>query len=126
MRLSSRRYLKRVWRVPKPATNLPQHVVKAEERLGTLVLKLLRKHGWPAVLVLDREPGSLDGFAIHHDTAGPDGPDDFVNAVGIAVRIIAAMYRVEVSEYRGSVALDRLYHVTPQGTFKEIAPLRSV
>ena len=110
--MDSRRYLKRVWRVPKdrgPA-----------EYLGTLVLKMLRKHGWPAELRLEIESSPCGGFQIAHDRDGLDGPDDFLEAVGIAVRITAARYRVQVDHYRGSVELAVPYEVTASGQFREL------
>lgn len=110
--MDSRRYLKRVWRVPKdrgPA-----------ECLGTLVLKLMRKHGWPAVLRLDLESSPYGGFQIAHDRDGLDGPEDFMAAVGIAVRITAGRCKVEVDHYRGSVELSLPYEVTEAGRFKEL------
>ena len=110
--MSSRRYLKRVWRVPKdrgPA-----------ECLGTLVLKMLRKHGWPAELRLEVESSPYGGFQIAHDRQGLDGPDDFMAAVAIAVRITAARYRVEVDYWHGSVEFAVPYRVTEAGQFKEL------
>lgn len=104
--MSSRRYRKRVWRVPKnrgPA-----------EYLATLVVKLLVKHGWPAKFEL--LPHGR-GFQIIHDRLGVDHPPDFDDAIGIAVRITARTYRVEVSEVHGAVTFDRAYRVGAGGHF---------
>lgn len=92
--------------------------------MGTLVLKLMRKHGWPAILLLGDQGSPYGSFTINHDILGPDGPDDFTQAISIAVRIVAAQLRVRVSEWRGAVEFDALYEVTPSGVFKELSPLR--
>ena len=105
---SSRRYLKRVWRVPK-------HRGPAEY-LGTLIVKALRKHGWPAELASISE----QGFILLHDKAGRDFPPDFADAVDMAVRITARTYRVEVENYLGEIVLLRPYAITAGGHFKEI------
>ena len=107
-RLSSRRYVKRIWRVPKergPAVYLSH-----------LVLKALVKHGWPAkVAPLKYE----DGFRVlSHDHA--ELPPDFSRAVEIAVRIAARTYRLDVSESDGYVTFNRPYRVGAGGHFVEI------
>jgi hypothetical protein len=112
VRLSSRRYLKRVWRVPKDRGPV--------EYLGTLVVKALRKHGWPAELQVDAAVDSQFGsFSIYHDAEGFDGPADFLAAVSIAVRIVSAQKKVLVHEEAGHVTFWLPYTVTPSGDFKE-------
>lgn len=111
--MSSRRYLKRVWRVPKdrgPA-----------EYLATLIVKALRKHGWPAEWRASKyDP---DAFWIIHDQHIYDHPPDFSEAVGIAVRVTARTYRVDVTESEGYVTINRPYRVTmPGGHFREVKP----
>lgn len=106
--MSSRRYLKRVWRVPK--TRGPA------EYLATLVVKALRKHGWPAEW---KAAGPYDFWINHDQEAEP--PADFVRAVGIAVRVIARAYRVDCTETQRFVTINRAYRVTdPGGHFKEL------
>lgn len=109
--MSSRRYIKRVWRVPKdrgPA-----------EYLATLLVKALRKHGWPA----DWKAAQTDhqSFVILHKSKGSQFPPDFREAVEIAVRVTARAYRIDVSEWDGFITLNRVYRVTmPGGQFKEV------
>jgi len=108
--LSSRRYLKRVWRVPKDRG--------ASEYLAALVVKALRKHGWPA----SSRKGAYDPFSFVVFYDHPDGlqaGDDFWDAVSIAVRIIARTYRVDASEGFGVVTLNRYYVITAGGHFRE-------
>lgn len=106
--MSSRRYIKRVWRVPSDRGAL--------ERFATLVVKALVKHGWPAKW---QPMTTAPGFYVHHvDTAWEDNPPDFLNAVEIAVRIVARTYRVDVSEQLGAVRFNRHYRVGPGGHFR--------
>lgn len=110
--MSSRRYLKRVWRVPKHRGPV--------EYLATLLQKALRKHGWPA----DWKACETDvaSFFILHDELRHDHPPDFARAVSIAVRVVAAAYRVDVVEVEGMVTFRRLYRVTiPGGHFRPVA-----
>ena len=81
---------------------------------------MMRKHGWPAQLRLDVESSPYGGFQIAHDRDGLDGPDDFMAAVAIAVRITASRYRVEVDYYCGSVEFAAPYEVTASGQFREL------
>lgn len=107
--MSSRRYKKRVWRVPKdrgPAAYM-----------AALVTKALVKHGWPAV---SRVALGGDGFVIEHDVLGHRLPPDMAEAVEIAVRIVARTYRVDVFEHAGSVGFNRPYRVGPGGHFVEV------
>ena len=111
--MSSRRYLKRVWRVPKDRGPV--------EYLATLLVKALRKHGWPA----EWRSGQTDPwtFYIVHDEHLFDLPPDFSEAVGIAVRVLARSYRVDVTESDGVVQFNRPYRVTmPGGHFREVKP----
>lgn len=108
--MTSRRYLKRIWQVPK--TRGPV------EYLATLLVKALRKHGWPA----DWRPCQHDpsAFFLLHKDLGLDGPPDFAEAVSIACRVLARQYRVDITEADGFVTLNRAYRVTlPGGQFKE-------
>ena len=108
--MSSRHYLKRVWRVPKDRG--------ATECFAALVVKALRKHGWPA----SWEPSRFDpyAFVIYYDHPdGRDPGDDFSVAIEIAVRITARTYRVNVSEGMGVVTLNRRYAITAGGHFRE-------
>lgn len=107
--MSSRRYIKRLWRVPKDRG--PVHY------LATLICKALIKHGWPATW----RPSSHSPFAfsvLYDDNF--ELPDDFRRAVEIAVRITARTYRVEVLESFAQVELQKTYRVTSAGQFQEI------
>lgn len=110
MTLSSRQYVKRVWRVPKdkgPAVYL-----------AALVHKALVKHGWPArVEIIPRYLG--EGFRVEHIHRGGDLPPDMADAVAIAARIAAAMYRVEVEQDENVIILQKRYVVTSGGFFRE-------
>lgn len=105
--MSNRRYVKRVWRVPKHRGAL--------EYFATLVVKALVKHGWPAKWRPDPFTG---GFLILHVDGGESLPDDMEHAARIAVRVTARMYRVEVVQSGNFVALDGHYEVTAGGHFK--------
>ena len=107
--MTSRRYIKRVWRVPKDRGAL--------EYLAALVTKALVKHGWPARFVLDP---ITEGFLVH-EQGRPVGPlpSDFQSALEAAVRITARTYRVDVAQYDNWVGLNRQYAVTVGGHFKE-------
>lgn len=105
--MSSRRYVKRVWRVPKG---------DARQYLCGLLVKMLVKHGWPAKGEV--EP-ITDGVVISsHDH--DELPEDFVEAVRIASAIIARTYRIELTHSGGWVGLLREYQVLPSGQFKEV------
>lgn len=107
--MSSRRYVKRTWRVPKNRGAL--------EYFATLVQKALRKHGWPAKFEFDREAG---GFVVLHVDGGLTLPPDFEDAFAIAVRIVARTYRVEVEQYANWANFTREYRVAPGGHFREV------
>lgn len=108
--LSSRHYLKRVWRVPKDRG--------ASDYLAALVVKALRKHGWPAsIRKSEFDPVSFVIFYDHPE--GREAGDDFWGAVSIAVRIMARTYRVDASEGFGVVTLNRYYAITAGGHFRE-------
>lgn len=106
---SSRRYVKRLWRVPKDRGAL--------EYFAALVTKALVKHGWPAKFQLEPQ---IDGFAIHSHDDGEALPEDFLGAVDIAARIVARTYRVDVAISGNWVGLNREYVVTAGGHFKEV------
>lgn len=106
--MSSRQYIKRVWRVPKDRG--------APTYLAAIVCKSLVKHGWPAKVV-----PTFDGFTVLHVDGRADYelPDDFANAVAIAVRIAARTYRIDLTEDLGVVIFNRAYAVTSGGHFRE-------
>lgn len=107
--MSSRRYVKRVWRVPKHRGAL--------EYLATLVVKLLVKHGWPA---RSQAVPATDGFVIlEQGTAAETLPPDFEAAVEIAARIVARTYRVDITQYGNWIGLNRRYRVAAGGHFRE-------
>lgn len=108
--MSSRRYLPRVWRVYKEGG--------AVECFGWLLVKALRKHGWPAVFFVDPVENAV---VIHHDLQGERYPEDFRAAVDIAVRITARTHRLEVRQSGCHVFLMREYRVHPvSGYFSEV------
>lgn len=106
--MSSRRYLKRVWRVPKDRGPV--------EYLAALLCKALVKHGWPAKPQLAKYEAAL---FITYD-GSHDLPDDFRRALSIATRIVARTYAVEVQETDGFVQLLKSYRVTDAGQFREL------
>lgn len=106
--MTSRRYIKRVWRVPKDRG--------ATTYFAALVTKALVKHGWPAAY----ETYATGAVGIEHRFDGLDWPSDFQEAVDIALRITARTYRVEVSLEDGLVILHKPYTVTKGGHFREI------
>lgn len=110
--MSSRRYIKRIWQVPKDRGPV--------EYLATLVCKALRKHGWPAEW--QRLPHTEQAFILNYQGGGHDLPPDFYNAIGICCRIVAKTYRVDMSEDLGVVTLHRAYRVTEYGQLREILP----
>jgi hypothetical protein len=116
---SSRRYIKRVWRVPKDRGAL--------EFFAALVVKAMVKHGWPAAYVLTSY--LHDGFCLRvvgRDASGVeviltgDLPSDFQAASEVAVRIVARMYRVDVTQSHDFVYLNRPYVVASGGHFREV------
>lgn len=109
--MSSRAYIKRVWRVPQDRGPV--------EYFATLVTKALVKHGWPAVWKPDNLPGH-DAFLIEYHEQKGIPQQDFWDAVEIAVRITARTYRVEVIQYQGWVELAHRYTVTQGGHFKKV------
>lgn len=110
--MSSQRYLKRVWRVPKdrgPA-----------EYFGALVLKALRKHGWPAQVLTFTDMIQILFHPLDGD-ATSDHPDDFADAFRDVVYIVAHSFGLDVEHDRaGSVRLLKKYRVTDSGQFKVI------
>ncbi|MCE8419255.1 hypothetical protein LZ190_11135 [Rhodovulum sulfidophilum] len=110
--MSSRRYVKRTWRVPKDRGAL--------ECFATLVVKVLRKHGWPAKAEWHNGIATgLDSFTIRHVDGGEELPPDFEEAVGIAVRITARTYRVDVEQIGNWVWINRRYRIGAGGHFIE-------
>lgn len=107
--MSSRRYVKRLWRVPKDRGAL--------EYLATLIVKMLVKHGWPASW--RREPFT-DGFVVVSHDHGEALPPDFLEAVQIAARIVARTYRVEIEQHGSFVGLLCDYEVMAGGHFKKL------
>jgi hypothetical protein len=107
----SREYVKRIWRVPKdrgPA-----------EFLGTLVVKSLVKHGWPAKL--EAIPGNFgEGFQVIHTRLAVSAEPDFWEAVTVACRVVSKTHRVRWTEHRGFVVLLAEYRVTPTGHVREV------
>lgn len=115
MSRNSKRYVKRIWRVPKNRGAL--------ECFATLVLKMMVKHGWPAHLQINEPFGNetAGGFSIHEQ--GRDGeelPADMQAAFEAACRIVAKTYRVEYRRYDNWADLTRAYRVTQGGHFREI------
>lgn len=106
---SSRRYVKRLWRVPKDRGALTY--------FATVVTKALVKHGWPAKW--QAEPFT-DGFVILSHYDGDALPEDFLGAVEIAAQIAARTYRVDVSISGNWIGFNREYDVTKGGHFKEV------
>ncbi len=107
--MSSRQYIKRVWRVPKDRGPV--------EYLAVVICKALIKHGWPAEFRFCDH----DLWAFFIECKGfSEAPDDFAQAREIAVRIVSRTYRVEVSEGFGMVCFNRRYEVTSGGFFKEL------
>lgn len=109
--MQNRRYLKRVWRVPKHRG--------ASECFATLVVKALRKHGWPADWMEYPEDGDGAFYIIHKDHTH-DGPSDFWAAVEVALRVTARAYRVEIDAFKGRVEWFRSYAVNDRCEFKPI------
>lgn len=110
--MDNRRYIKRVWRVPKDRGAL--------DYFATLVVKALVKHGWPAKWVRDFNGVFPDAFTIESVFDGENLPDDFIRAIEIAARITARTYRVQIEMNRNWIALTRPYRVAKGGHFREI------
>lgn len=111
-RLSSRHYVKRVWRVPKDRG--------APTYLAALVHKLMVKHGWPADVKLC--PANWgDGFIISHKFTGDQAEPDFWDAVETAARVVARTYSVELENVApGVVMIPEEYRVTSGGFLKKV------
>lgn len=109
--MTSRRYIKRVWRVPKDRGALPY--------FSALVIKSLVKHGWP---VRARLVDGEDAFFITHLDHGDNLLDDCLQAATIAVRIVARTYNLDVIQLENWVSFNRKYSVTSGGHFKELKP----
>lgn len=108
----TRRYIKRVWRVPKDRG--------AVAYFAALVVKALVKHGWPARAT--QAPQSPYAFQVEHiDYDLNDTPEEFWRAVEIAARIVARTHRVDIDYLQGLIALQHRYVVTSSGFFKKDA-----
>lgn len=110
--MSSRRYVKRVWRVPKDRGAL--------EFFATVVTKALVKHGWPARFEIDQDVPFWTGFYICEVGGGRDLPADFLAAVQIAAKIAARTYRVEIEVDGNFIDLAKAYELTSGGHLREI------
>ncbi len=108
--MTSREYIKRVWRVPKDRGAL--------EYFSALLVKALVKHGWPASAIVKN--GYIHVSCKGH---GLDHPPDFSDAVDVATRIIARTYRVTATHTLGLVQLHGSYRVTSGGFFVLEPPL---
>jgi hypothetical protein len=109
--ISSRKYVKRIWRVPRDRGPV--------EYFATLCVKMLVKHGWPAKWVAAAHDQS-SAFDIVHVDLGVDAPFDFWSAVETAVRILARTYRVDVVCHKGFVTFHTFYTVNRHGVFREV------
>lgn len=107
--METRRYIKRVWRVPKERGAL--------EFFATLVVKALVKHGWPAVW---HEEPSTGGFVVLVQGQGEEVPPDFAEAVGIAARVTARLQRVQIEHHKNWIALAKDYYVARGGHLREV------
>lgn len=118
--MSSRRYVKRVWRVPRTRgpNKFEQYPVPAWEFFAMLVVKLLVKHGWPAKF--EQVQTGVDGFVVVSHDHGEALPPDFLEAVEIAVRIVARTYRVEIEHHENFVCLCCDYEITKGRHFKKV------
>ena len=109
--MSSRRYIKRVWRVPKDRGAL--------ELFAALVVKALVKHGWPASYQI--VSGYLgQSFFIRHADFSDNLPPDFLAACEVSVRIVARTYRVDVDHSYDCVMFNRSYVVASGQHFREV------
>lgn len=106
--MSARRYIKRIYRVPKDRGAL--------EAFATILTKTLIKHGWPA----SWRTVAGDGFVIYEKEKEGQLPDDFLNAIAIATRILARTYSLDLTSYESWVGLNRHYIVLPSGQFREV------
>lgn len=105
---SSRRYVKRIWRVPADRGAL--------EFFATLVIKAMVKHGWPAKWERVQFTDGFELLAVGHD----DVPTDMVEAFEIACRIVARTYRIDIEQHGTWAGLAREYVVTPRRDFREV------
>ncbi len=106
--LKSRRYLRRVWRVPVdrgPA-----------EYAAALLKKMLRKHGWPSEILWIE----VGGFQIGWDRHPEPVPADMQEAIDIACRILARTYQIDISQQSGEVWFNRAYWVSKDRRFREV------
>ena len=105
----TRRYVKRVWRVPKDRG--------AREFIATVLVKLMVKHGWPA----DWKPVPFtSGFVVIDKETKQDATGDFAQAVEVAARIIARTYRAQLECCAPFVDICAEYEVLPRGVLREV------
>ena len=83
-----------------------------------LIVKSLRKHGWPADFVLDEYDEWA--FTIQHYDTGLNARDDFWQAVDIACRVMARLRNVDLIQAKGFCELARPYAVNERGEFRPI------
>jgi len=108
--MSSRKYIKRIWRVPKDQGPVIY--------FAALLVKKLVKHGWPAEShMIDLEYDYL--FEVRYKDR-EKLPPDFENALEIACRVVARTYRVDVTQSGGFICLNRPYRVGAGGHFIEV------
>lgn len=107
--MDSRRYVKRIWRVPKDRGAL--------EYFASLLTKALVKHGWPAKYSMEPQ---TDGFLILHVDDLEGLPPDMERAVEVATRVVARVYSVEVIQHRNWISLALPYEVGAGGHFVKV------
>jgi hypothetical protein len=109
----SRRYIERIWRVPKDKG--------AVHFFASLCVKALIKHGWPSFYLDAEDPLSFYIGYIGETRADnrlwDDLPADFTNAVAQAVAVVARQHRMQsdVSTLHGRVSIARKYTVKVGG-----------
>lgn len=85
---------------------------------ATLVVKTMRKHGWPVTW----QPHDVRSFFVLC-VDGPNSlPPDTENALRIAVRILSRTYDIETTVYNNCVFFECAYIVSSRGTLKKAFP----
>jgi hypothetical protein len=108
--MSSRRYVKRIHRVPKH--------MGAVNMVGALIVKLMIKHGWP----VDYTYSDIDlSVSVKHADDPLGWRDDMQHALDIAVSIVARTYGLSLSIFNQAVYLDYDYYVDPYGAIKRVS-----
>jgi hypothetical protein len=109
--MQSRRYLERLWRVPKDQGAL--------HMFATLTVKALRKHGWPADWREGESPLTFYIFYLAGDDRQPvefdEMPHDFSAAADDCVCNLASQHDVQLSVFYGRVRLLRYYTIKKGG-----------